>query len=74
MCRISPRAVLFRAHKAFDPLNPAISREMRQTAPGVRSAERTLNFPTAKGRISASENLKCRRENSVGNKSTREYS
>lgn len=46
---------------------------MRQSASGVRSAGRTLNFPTAKGRISESGNLKCRRESFRGNKSTREY-
>lgn len=58
---ISPRAVLFQPHKACDPVNPAISREMRQSATGVRFAGRTLNFPTAKRRISQ-RNLKCRRE------------
>lgn len=50
---ISPRAVLFHSHKAFDPVNPAISLEMRQSATGVRFAGRTLNFPTAKRRIFA---------------------
>lgn len=56
---ISPRAVLFQPHKAFDPVNPAISRGMRQSATGVRFAGRTLNFPTAKVRISQG-NLKSR--------------
>lgn len=48
---------------------------MRQSATGVRSAGRTLNFATAKGRISESENLKYRRqcECADGNKSMREY-
>lgn len=45
---ISQRAVLFQPHKAFNPVNPAISRETRQSATGVRFAGRTLNFPTAK--------------------------
>lgn len=58
---ISPRAVLFQPHKACDPVNPAISREMRQSATGVRFAGRTLNFPTAKRRISQ-RNLKFQRE------------
>lgn len=58
---ISLRGVLFQPHKAFDPVNPTISRQMRQSATGVRFAGRTLNFPTAKGRISQSD-LKCQRE------------
>lgn len=40
MLRISPRAVLFQLHKAFDPLNPTISRGMRHRVPVARPAPR----------------------------------
>ena len=66
---ISPRAVLFQPHKAFDPVNPAISRGMRQSASGVRFAGRTLNFPTAKGRISQAVKFKMPTRVPYGNKS-----